>query len=96
MIGLKEVYEIDPVTGNILSLEDISSKMAPAIPKCPHCQLSPLELAAGPLSRFHFHFDLLLPTCAAAFPPTKGRFEVAEPRKLTIKESITSLESCHS
>ncbi|RYP08152.1 hypothetical protein DL764_002059 [Monosporascus ibericus] len=38
MIGLKEVYRIDPATGNILSLEDISSKMAPAIPKCPHCQ----------------------------------------------------------
>jgi len=38
MIGLKEVYKIDPTTSNILSLEDISSKMAPAIPKCPHCQ----------------------------------------------------------
>lgn len=38
MIGLKEVYKIDPATGDILSLEDISSKMAPAIPKCPHCQ----------------------------------------------------------
>lgn len=38
MIGLKEVYEIDPATGNILGLEDISSKLAPAIPKCPHCQ----------------------------------------------------------
>jgi len=38
MIGLKEVYKIDPATGNILSLEDISSQMAPAIPKCPHCQ----------------------------------------------------------
>jgi hypothetical protein len=38
MIGLKEVYKIDPATGNILSLEDISSKMAPAIPKYLHCQ----------------------------------------------------------
>lgn len=39
MIGLKEVYKIDSVTGKILGLEDISSTMAPAIPKCPHCQL---------------------------------------------------------
>ena len=38
MIGLKEVYKIDPATGNILSLEDLSSKMASAIPKCPHYQ----------------------------------------------------------
>lgn len=38
MIGLREVYKIDPATGTVLSLEDISSKMAPAIPKCPHCQ----------------------------------------------------------
>lgn len=38
MIGLKGVYRLDPTTGNVLSLEDISPKMAPAIPKCPHCQ----------------------------------------------------------
>lgn len=38
MIGLQEVYKIDPATGSILGLKDISSKMAPAIPKCPHCQ----------------------------------------------------------
>lgn len=38
VVGLKEVYKIDPMTGNILGLQDISSKMAPAIPRCPHCQ----------------------------------------------------------
>jgi hypothetical protein len=38
MIGLKEVYKIDTVTGEIRGLEDISSVMAPTIPKCPHCQ----------------------------------------------------------
>lgn len=38
MIGLTEVYQIDAATGDIIGLEDISSKMAPAIPKCPHCQ----------------------------------------------------------
>jgi hypothetical protein len=38
MIGLKEVYKIDAETGNVIGLEDISSKLAPAIPKCPHCQ----------------------------------------------------------
>ncbi|KAH8689897.1 NFX1-type zinc finger-containing protein 1 [Talaromyces proteolyticus] len=38
MIGLKEVYKIDPETSNVLGLEDISSTMALAIPKCPHCQ----------------------------------------------------------
>jgi len=35
---LKEVYKIDPATGNFLGLEDITPKMAPTIPKCPHCQ----------------------------------------------------------
>ncbi|OAL52703.1 hypothetical protein IQ07DRAFT_535610 [Pyrenochaeta sp. DS3sAY3a] len=38
MIGLKDVYEIDGMTGNVLGLRTISSEMAPAIPKCPHCQ----------------------------------------------------------
>ena len=38
MIGLKEVYKIDTVTGEFLDLEDISSKMASSIPKCPYCQ----------------------------------------------------------
>lgn len=38
MVGLKEVYKIDPLTGSVLGLEDISSRMAPAIPRCPHCQ----------------------------------------------------------
>jgi len=38
MVELKEVYKIDPATGNVLGLQDTSSKMAPAIPKCPHCQ----------------------------------------------------------
>lgn len=38
MVGLKEVYTIDPGTSKSLGLEDISSRMAPAIPKCPHCQ----------------------------------------------------------
>lgn len=38
LIGLNQVYKIDPATGNILGLEDISSELSPAIPKCPHCQ----------------------------------------------------------
>lgn len=38
MIGLKEVYKIDAETGNAIGLKDISSKLAPAIPKRPHCQ----------------------------------------------------------
>jgi len=38
MIGLKEVYKIDSATNDILCLKDISSKLAPAIPKCPGCQ----------------------------------------------------------
>ncbi|KAF1984925.1 NFX1-type zinc finger-containing protein 1 [Aulographum hederae CBS 113979] len=39
MIGLKEVYKTDPATDNFLGMEDITSAMAPAIPKCPHCQI---------------------------------------------------------
>ena len=39
LIGLKEVYKIDPATGSILCPEDISLKMVPALPKCPNCQL---------------------------------------------------------
>lgn len=38
MVGLKDVYKIDGMTGNFLGFENISSEMAPAIPKCPHCQ----------------------------------------------------------
>ncbi|KAM0712370.1 hypothetical protein Q7P37_011465 [Cladosporium fusiforme] len=38
LIGLNTVYEIDPATGNTLGLKDISSELAPAIPRCPHCQ----------------------------------------------------------
>jgi hypothetical protein len=38
MIDLKQVYKIDPMTSEVLGLEDISSTMAPAIPKCPQCQ----------------------------------------------------------
>jgi hypothetical protein len=38
MVGLQEVYKIDPTTNEILGLKAISSNMAPAIPKCPHCQ----------------------------------------------------------
>jgi hypothetical protein len=38
MVGLRDVYKIDPMTDEILGLEDISSTMAPTIPKCPHCQ----------------------------------------------------------
>ncbi|KAF2730880.1 P-loop containing nucleoside triphosphate hydrolase protein [Polyplosphaeria fusca] len=38
LVGLKDVYDIDPTTSDILGLREISSTMAPAIPKCPHCQ----------------------------------------------------------
>ncbi|PIA82403.1 hypothetical protein CB0940_12247 [Cercospora beticola] len=37
LIGLNNVYEIGP-NGNVIGLGDTSSKLSPAIPKCPHCQ----------------------------------------------------------
>ncbi len=38
LIGLNNVYKLDATTGNFLGLEEISSKLAPAIPNCPHCK----------------------------------------------------------
>lgn len=36
IVGLYEVYETNRVTGDILGLKAVSSKMVLAIPKCPH------------------------------------------------------------
>lgn len=38
-IGLHQVYKVDAMTGEAVALEEIPLAMAPAIPKCPHCQI---------------------------------------------------------